>query len=137
MFTFSDIEDAFSFVNSSSYGMNSAILCKTSGRIFYRSEMAGIDEVGDEELDRDACVEIPHQNDLDLGQRLVSEFVNARLPAEMIHVEEIFRKRGAYGRFKSFLESKGMLEAWHEFEEKSQKEALREWCEENGIEFSE
>jgi hypothetical protein len=30
-----------------------------------------------------------------------------------------------------------MLEAWHEFEEKRQKEALREWCEENGIEFSE
>jgi len=136
MFTFSDIESAFSFVNSSSYGMNSAILCKTTGRIFYRSEMAGIDEVGDEELDWDTCVEVPHQNDLDLGQRLVFEFVKSRLPAEVIHVEEIFRKQGAYGRFKSFLKSKGMLEAWQEFEDERQNKALRQWCEENGIEFS-
>jgi hypothetical protein len=98
--------------------------------------MAGIDEVGDEELDWDICVEIPHQNDLDLGQRLVFEFVKSRLPAENIPVEEIFRKRGAYGRFKSFLESKGMLEAWHEFEDERQNKALRQWCEENGIEFS-
>jgi hypothetical protein len=136
MFTLSDIECAFSFVNSSSYGKNSAILCKTTGRIFYQSEMAGIDEVGDEELDWDTCVEIPHQNDLDLGQRLVSEFVKSRLPAENIHVEEIFRKRGAYRRFESFLESKGMLEAWHEFEDEHQNKALRQWCKENGIEFS-
>jgi hypothetical protein len=136
MFTFSDIASAFSFVNSSSYGMNSAILCKTTGRIFYRSEMAGIDMVGDEELDWDTCVEVPHQNDLDLGQRLVFEFVKSRLPAENIHVEEIFRKRGAYGRFKSFLESKGMLEAWHEFENERQNKALRQWCEKNGIELS-
>jgi hypothetical protein len=136
MFSFGDIEDAFLFVSSSSYGMNSAILCRTTGRIFYRSEMGGIDEVGDEELDGETCVAIPHRNDLDLGQRLVFEFIQAHLPGEYNRVEEIFRKRGAYGPFKNFLESKGMLKAWYEFEKERENQALRQWCDENGIDLS-
>jgi hypothetical protein len=65
-FTFSDIEDAFMYVGSAMYGMNSAVLCKDTGKILYRSDMAGIDEIADEEdIDWDQCVEVPHKNDLD------------------------------------------------------------------------
>ena len=38
MISFSDIEDAFLFVSSSSYGMNSAFLRKDTGQILYRSD---------------------------------------------------------------------------------------------------
>jgi hypothetical protein len=136
MIKFSDIEDAFLFVNSAGYGMHSALLCKDTGRILYRSEMGDLDEIGDEDLDSDACIEIPHKNDLDLGQRLVFEFVESRLPDGYHRVQEIFRRRGAYGRFKDFLESKGLLQSWYDFENRRREQALRDWCEENGIEIS-
>jgi len=136
MIKFSDIEDAILFVSSAGYGMHSALLCKDTGRILYRSEMGGLDEIGNEDLDSDTCIEIPHKNDLDLGQRLVFEFVESRLPDGYHRVQEIFRRRGAYGRFKDFLESKGLLQSWYDFENRRQEQALRDWCEENGIEIS-
>ena len=136
MIKFSDIEDAILFVSSAGYGMHSALLCKDTGRILYRSEMRGLDEIGNEDLDSDTCIEIPHKNDLDLGQRLVFEFVESRVPDGYHRVQEIFRRRGAYGRFKDFLESKGLLQSWYDFENRRQEQALRDWCEENGIEIS-
>ena len=64
-FLFSDIESAFMYVASAMYGMNSAVVCKDTGKILYRSDMAGIDEIEDEDdLDWDQCIEIPHKNDL-------------------------------------------------------------------------
>ena len=46
----------------------------------------------------------------------------------------IFRRKGAYSRYKDFLESKGVLENWYEYENERQKVALKEWCKENNIE---
>ncbi len=48
----------------------------------------------------------------------------------------MFRKKGAYGRFKHFLESNDMLQTWYDFENEQEEKALREWCKENGIEVS-
>ena len=136
MISYSEIQDAVLFVSSGGYGMNSAVLCKDTGQIFYSSEMGGIDELGDADLDWDVCVDIPHKNDLDLGQRLVFEFVEKHLPDAYHHVRQIFRRRGAYGRFKDFLESKGLMQSWYDFERRREEEAIRQWCEENGIELS-
>jgi len=136
MIRFSDIQDAFLFVSSASYGMNSAFLRKDTDEILYRSEMGGIDEIGDEDLEGDMFVEIPHKNDLDLGERLVFQFVERHLPDEYDRVQRIFRKRGAYGRFKDFLESKGLLKRWYDFESQREEQALRQWCEENEVELS-
>ena len=136
MIRFSDIQDAFFFVCSAGYGMNSAVLCKDTGKILYRSEMADIDEIGDEDLDRDTCIEIPHKNDLDLGERLVFEFVESQLPDEYHRVQQIFRRRSAYGRFKDFLELGGLLKTWYDFERQREEQGLSQWCEENDIELS-
>ena len=136
MISFSDIQDAFLFVSSAPYGEHSALLCKDTGQILYRSEMGGVDEINGEDLDWDKWVEIPHRNDLDLGQRLVFEFVETHTPGEYDRVEQIFRRRGAYGRLKDFLESKGLLDSWHDFENQREEQALRQWCEENEIELS-
>ena len=98
--------------------------------------MTDIDEIGDEDIDWEKWVEIPHRNDLDLGQRLVFEFVETRMPDECDRVEQIFRRRGAYDRLKDFLESKGLLDSWHDFENQREEQALRQWCEENEVELS-
>ena len=136
MIKFGDIRDAFFFVSSAAYGMHSAFLRKDTGQILYRSEMADIDEIGDEDLDWDAYIEIPHKNDLDLGQRLVFDFIESHLPDEYHHVRQLFRRPGAYGRFKGFLELKGLLESGYAFEHQREEQALRQWCEENEIALS-
>jgi hypothetical protein len=45
----------------------------------------------------------------------------------------VFRKRGAYARFKDLLHWKKALERWYDFENKATEAALREWCEVNDI----
>ena len=136
MFKFSDIEEAFLFVSGAPQGMLTAILCKDTGQIRYRSLAGDLDEISEEEINWDACIEIPHGNSLGLGQKLVFEFVESILPSDYERVRQIFRKRGAYGRFKDFLESRGLLDQWYEFENQRQKQALRRWSRENGIELS-
>jgi len=117
--------------------MHSAILCKDTGKIYYQSEMSDLDETVGEELDMTNCVRIPHKNDLDLGSTLVFDFVQMYMPDHSNRVEQFFRARGAYSRFKTLLDSQGMLQKWYDFEKQRQEEVLREWCEENRIEFSE
>jgi len=132
----SDILEAFHFVSGAPPGMLTAILCKDTGQIRYRSVEADLNEIDEEGIDWDAWIEIPHRNDLDLGQELVFEFVESVLPSDYERVQQIFRKRGAYRRFKDFLESKGLLDRWHDFENRRQEQALRRWVQENGIELS-
>ncbi len=136
MTRFDDIQSAFLFVSSAAYGLNSAVVRKDSGEALYRSELLGTDEIGERDLDPDQWVSIPHRNDIDLGQSLVFEFIEANLPDEYEAVRQIFKKRGAYGRLKDFLESKGMLDRWHKFSDQREESALRRWCEENGIDLS-
>ena len=135
-FSFSDIENAFMFVSSGMYGSNSAMLCKDTGKILYISDMAGIDETEEgDQLDWDQCIEVPHKNDLDLGKNLVFEFVEEYLPEDDDRAQQIFRRKGAYARYKDLLDERGLLDKWHHFQDAREEEALREWCEENGIEL--
>lgn len=137
MVTFSDIQDAYSFVSSAPYGDHSAVLRMDTGQILYSSEMGGIDETADADLDWETCVEIPHKNDLDLGKALVFEFVETHMADAYDDVRQMFRSQGAYSRFKSMLESRGLLESWYDFEQRREEETLRDWCQDNKIELSE
>ena len=130
---FSDIEDAYFFVSMSPLYTNQAILCKGTGKIYFASEHGDFDEIPEEIFEDDDCLEIPNKNELDLGQYLVFEFVEKYLPDKFNHVKYIFRKKGAYGRYKDFLDERGLLENWYEFENQNRKKALLEWCEENEI----
>ena len=61
----------------------------------------------------DDCIKIPHKNDLDLGRDLVFEFVEQYLPGDLGRVRQIFRRNGAYKRYKDFLESRDFLQKWY------------------------
>ena len=136
VFSFNDLELAFLFVNGGPPFENEAFLDTENGKIYYRSLMGGIDELEEADVDCDDMIAIPHKNDLDLRHNLVFEFTSSNLPDEYDRVRDIFRRRGAYGRFKDLLESKGLLDAWHNYEDERETEALRRWCEENKIELS-
>ena len=135
---FSDIEDAFFFISMGEMYMNSAILCIKTGRIFYTSDLGDSDELPEDiDNDPDKYIDIPHKNELNLGKVLVINFTSIHMPDNMEKVQSIFRKKGAYSRFKDLLETKGLLEKWYDFEEDQQKNALIEWCRENNIETRE
>jgi hypothetical protein len=135
---FSDIEDAFFFVSSASMYTNSAILCKESGKIFYQSDYLEeeADEITEEILENEDCIEIPHKNELDLGRDLVFEFVEEHLPGDFERARNIFRRKGAYRRYKDLLEERGLLKKWFDFENRIQTRALRAWCEDNKIKLN-
>ena len=137
-FSYSDIEDAFLWVGSAMYGMNSATLGIDSGQIIYQSEMSDLDlPVADENFNSERHVEIPHKNNLGLGKELVFEFVDEYLPSAYDLVWNIFSKKGAYRRYKALLERNGVLQAWYDYENSHTERKIREWCEKNGVELEE
>lgn len=137
-FTFSDVETAFYFTGSETYGTHTAVLCRDTGKILFRSDMGGINEIDEEEdIDWDQCVDVPHKSELGLGRDLVFEFVEKRLPDEFQRVQHIFHRRGAYSRFKALLESHELLQDWYDFENTRQQQVIRDWCIENSIELEE
>lgn len=133
---FKDIEEAFDFVSFGFYGDHSAVLDKSTGQIYWDSDSGDLHEIPEEILESDDVVEIPHKNDLGLGTQLVFNYVRYNIPDDHERVQDIFSKRGAYARYKEFLESKGLLQSWHDFENKAHEKALREWCNNNGIELT-
>ena len=135
MVTFDEIQDAFLFVSSDEYGMNRALLCLDNGEIYYHSEMGTFDELDEDKFDCDHFIEIPHKNDLDLGERLVFDFAEQHLADELDSVQQIFSHRGAYRRFKDFLERKDLLQSWYDFASQREEEALREWARDFKIEL--
>jgi len=130
---YSDIEDAFLFVSAAPLFEHEAYLNKETGKAYYVSALGDSDELPDDLEDKDKYVSVPHKNDLNLGRDLVFDFVSADLPSELGQVRGFFNRAGAYARFKDLLESKDLLEAWYQFEQKATETALREWCKENNI----
>ena len=98
--------------------------------------MGDSDELPDD-IDEPKYISIPYKNDLDLGKNLVIEFISLFLPEELDQVNSIFRRKGAYSRYKDLLFEKGLLDKWHKFEDERQKAALKIWCTENEIEVEE
>jgi len=129
-----DLESAYEFVNCGAPCEHGAYISKETGKIYYQSDY--IDEE-EEELPEDIddggkYIAVPHKNDLDLGRELVYDFVTEYLPDEYDKVRDFFSHRGAYGRFRDFLENLDMLQAWHDYENRRIQDALRQWCKDNG-----
>jgi hypothetical protein len=73
---------------------------------------------------------------LDLGRELALSFVEQELPNDYDRAEGFFYSKGAYGRFKTLLESRGVMEKWYAFEARATEAKLREWCHEHGVQVS-
>src|SRR5436309_335664 len=105
-----------------------------TGTIYWISEVNPVEEEIPEDLETsDRYIAIPHKNDLDLGSDLAFRFAAEQLPGLFNRVEQFFRHRGAYARFKELLASEGCLDKWYAFEAESTERALRNWCTENDI----
>ena len=133
---FSDIEFAFDSVSFQAESSCTAFLSRDTGKFYYLDDGAGVyDELPDDFETSDAYIEIPHKNDLDLGTRLVHRFINESAPEHSNEVREIFSRKGAYSRYRDFLDRNGLCDSWHEFEQNEITKTLKQWCDENEIDL--
>jgi hypothetical protein len=93
-----------------------------------------LDELPDDIDDSDKYIQIPDKRELELGKPLALNFAREFLPDDVGYVEQIFRRRGAYARFKDLLQRRDALDQWYDFEANAQERALRMWCDLNSIE---
>ncbi len=134
-FKWNDIENAFLFVSMAPMYQNHAFLNIDNGQIYYSSETSDSDKIPKNMNAPGKYIEIPHKNDLDLGKDLVYQYIKKYLPEHYDTVWKIFGKKGAYSRYKQFLENLGKLEEWFKFENGVIDKTLRDWCKENEIEI--
>lgn len=126
-----DIELSIQF-SASGFGDSEAYIDTETGAIYYIGD--GIDEVVPDDLyENDKYLQLPDKRELGLGKRVAIDFTAEKLPGHLDDVYEIFRRRGAYSKFKGLLDSLGQLDAWHAYEEQVVRNAVIEWCDENNI----
>ena len=135
---YDDLSAAFDFVSLAAPLEHHAFISLDTGTIYWISELNPLEEEVPEDLETsDRYLAIPHKNDLDLGSDLALRFTAEELPGRYARVEESFRHRGAYARFKDLLVSEDCLDKWYAFEADSTERALKNWCAENDIDVIE
>jgi len=134
---FDDVLTAFEFVSGD--GSSEALLCRRTGRVYWRSAAADVDEIGDDlpegAEDDPNYIAIPRKQVLGLGKALALDFASEFLPKDYEDVRDMFGRRGAYRNFRALVTKSRVLERWYDFESKATKCAVREWCELNEIEI--
>jgi hypothetical protein len=131
---YEDLSAAFDFVSLAAPMEHQAYISIDTGTIYWISDANPLDEEIPEDLETsDRYIAVPHKNDLDLGSDLALRFAADLRPGLHHRVEQFFRSRGAYARFKELLASEGCLDKWYAFEAESTERALRNWCTENNI----
>ena len=131
---FTDLHDAFLFVDVDG-GMsgNEAFLCLETGKIYLHSEIADADELPDDIENDGKYLPIPNKRQLELDTRLVFGFTRKFLPADAEEIEDFFRRKGGYAKFKRLLDDRRALDQWRAFETQAEEAALRAWCLEHSI----
>ena len=133
---YSDLEMAMSFVSSGGGIIDAeAYISRKTGKIYWvSSELDEEDDIPDDLDDISLYAAVPHQHDLDLGKRLVMKFTGQAIPDQYDQVAAIFRRPGAYSRYKDFLYRNELLEEWYKLESSTIESALREWANAEGFE---
>ena len=135
---YDDLESALMWVSDGGLGGNQAYVALDTGKIYWTSEYNDVEVEEDRPDDletSDRYVMLPHKNELDLGRDLVQRFVTELLPKHSDEIDSMFCRKGAYARFKNFLDAKAKLDEWHRFEAEAQEDVLRAWCSDNGLEM--
>lgn len=134
---FEDLLAAYEWVSSSPFD-NNAFVSRITGNIYWSSSTTELDDKLPEDIeDGIIYAAVPNKYLLNLGKNLALTFAEEQFADSYQTVANIFRRRGAYGRFKNFLEREGRLQAWYDFETKATELALREWCAEEGLSIAE
>ena len=130
-----ELEWAFDMQSGSEHGEEiHCYISKKTGDIVHDDEVLSDVPCPVEDIEGDPdYLHLPDKFDLHLGQRLVWRFVSFEIPGLAPKVREIFSRRGAYRRWKDFLDRNDLLDKWHQFENDSTRAALLDWCQSHEI----
>jgi hypothetical protein len=117
--SFQEILTAFEFVGmGGDLGLHQAILCRPTGKIYWRSEFSGLDEpnelndeMPDDIEDDEKYIAIPDKRELGLGKPLALDFAREFLPGDFDEIRYIFNKRGACKKFRALLIRRNVLDS--------------------------
>ena len=102
-----ELQHAFEYVSLGQPGEHEAVLCLETGKFLWHSDLADdIEEWPDDADDEEKYLSIPHKKELDLGTPLVFAFAEEFLPDEFDEIRRIFKRKGAYARFKDMSATK-------------------------------
>lgn len=135
---FDDLLSAVEFASAGAFISAEAYVSRETGEVFITSDDLGEDEFGDlppDLGDPERYVEVPDQHSLQLGRNVALDFAAQELPERYDEIERIFQRKGAFGRFKDLLERAGLLDRWYAFENEAAAAALRDWCDEVGLQL--
>jgi hypothetical protein len=115
---------------TSTYGDDQrALVSRTTGEVFFAGIYGAEGDLPADVGDAALYVAVPHRHDLELGRPLVRRFCAEQLPPPLAgQAEGLFRRAGAYSRFKELLHRHGRLDAWFAYEAEATERALRDWC---------
>lgn len=83
----------------------------------------------------DGYVPVPPASTLGIGDGLVLRFAATHLAEDQDTVRDLFRDQDTEG-FARLLQQRAAGEAWVRFHEEATRNALRSWCEENGLQLA-
>ena len=134
---FEDLEFAFDFASAGQPLESKVYVNPHTGETYFDSDYYDNEEELPEDLeDEKKYILLPHKNDLNLGKPLAINFSYQFLLDDIEEIKSIFHTRGAYSKFKDFLEEKELLDKWYDYECNETEKALREWCAENEIKIN-
>lgn len=135
MSSFEDLLNAVDWVSISAAGQNAAYVNRTTGQVYWVGDAIDDDvELPDDLEDGSQYIAVPDKRDLDLGRPLVFQFAREHLSAgDLDKVFAMFKRPGAYARFKDLLERRDQLQAWYTYEAQAMHSALAEWVRDNAL----
>lgn len=131
--SYNDLENAF-FWASSSIGFNTeAFISRATGEFYYRGDDSVDEPLPQDIEDENLYIALPNKHDLDLGHELIYKFARHNAAHLEQDIREIFRRKGAYSRFKDLLLANDLLDSWYKYESQATRTALEEWASANGF----
>ena len=131
-----DLESALDYVSNGWLLNARAYVSLDTGEVFCVSDDDVDTQYPDDLETSDRYLGVPDKHDLELGPRLAVRFAAREFPGNDREVEDIFRQRGAYSKFKGLFRSAGLLDKWYAYEKEQVAARLREWRENNGVELA-
>lgn len=140
--SFKELYDTFELLGMTNpMGQYEAYVCRQTGKIYCHSDYEDFADLEpplpDDVEDEEKYARVPDKHELDLGKPLVLDFARERLSDDdYADVQEMFRRKGGYQKFKALLIRRGAREDWYAYEQEATERALRQWCKVNDLALS-
>jgi hypothetical protein len=133
--TLDDLDSLQTWVSVNDLEATSAYISKTTGELHFTPFDGEGEEPPDNVTDETRYWTVPRAEELGLGHGLVFRYVRESLPDDFEAVQDFFRRRGAYARFKDLLDRRGHLNRWKEYENRATQDAYVQWALDSGMQI--